>query len=424
LKDSGQFLARIAAIEASKEKSFDLLELIDGKLVERYSEVISAGGKAAGRVWSFRLAERRHSNLVARRLAAIVDDSDDAIIGKDLNGIITSWNKGAERIFGYSAEEMIGTSIIRLIPSERQGEEEEILARIKLEYRLRRADGEYRWILDTGVPRYTKLGFAGYIGSCIDITEHKQAELQLQHQRDELAHLSRVTTLGEMATALAHELNQPLGAILSNAEAAEILLQKNPLDLDELRAILSDIRQDGWRAGEVIHRIHSLLKRHRFKMELIEVEGLVEALGGLLQAMMVSRKARLRIEIAPALPPVWGDTVQLQQVLLNLILNALDAMIDCTIEEREVVVCALPDDKGGVKISVTDQGTGFSKEKPARFFEPFFTTKKQGMGIGLSICQTIIEAHGGQLTAENNSSRGATLRFTLPAGHHKKENAA
>jgi PAS domain S-box-containing protein len=559
LKDSGQFLARIAAIEASKEKSFDLLELIDGRSVESYSEVISAEGKTAGRVWSFRIvAERQHSDLVAHRLAAIVDNSGDAIIGKDLNSIVTSWNKGAERIFGYSAEEIIGTSIMRLIPLDRRAEEEEILSRIKrgerydhfetirvtkdgrqlhisltispikgangyvvgaskiarditvrklaekalaeaqkmesetrfriladtapvmvwmagtdmlcnffnkqwleftgrtleqesgngwsegvhaedlqacletyvssfnahrpfsMEYRLRRADGEYRWILDTGVPRYTKLGFAGYIGSCIDITERKQAELQLQHQRDELAHLSRVTTLGEMATTLAHELNQPLGAIHSNAEAAEILLQKYPLDLDELRAILSDIRQDGWRAGEVIHRMRSLLKRHRFNMELIEVKGLVEALGGLLQAMMVSRKARLRIEVAPALPPVWGDTVQLQQVLLNLILNALDAMIDCPIEEREVVVCALPDDKGGVKISVTDQGTGFSKEKPARFFEPFFTTKKQGMGIGLSICQTIIEAHGGQLTAENNSSRGATLRFTLPTGHHAK----
>jgi PAS domain S-box-containing protein len=293
-----------------------------------------------------------------------------------------------------------------------------------MEYRLRRADGEYRWILDTGVPRYTKCGFAGYIGSCLDITERKQAEFQLLQQRDELAHLSRVTTLGEMATALAHELNQPLGAIHSNAEAAEILLQKNPPDLDELQAILSDIRQDGWRAGEVIDRMRSLLKRHPFKMELIEIKGLLEALGGLLQAVIISRKARLRIEVAPALPPVWGDTVQLQQVLLNLILNALDAMIDGPIGEREVVVRALPYDTGGVKISVTDQGTGFCKEKLARLFEPFFTTKKQGMGIGLSICQTIIEAHGGQLTAENNSDRGATLRFTLPASHYKKENPA
>src|SRR5215831_8139015 len=126
LKDTGQFLARISAIEASMEKSFDFLELIDGRLVESYSEVISSGGKAIGRVWSFRIVtERQHSDLVARRLAAIVDNSDDAIIGKDLNGIISSWNKGVERIFGYSAEEMLGTSIMRLIPPERQAEEEE-----------------------------------------------------------------------------------------------------------------------------------------------------------------------------------------------------------------------------------------------------------------------------------------------------------
>ena len=289
-----------------------------------------------------------------------------------------------------------------------------------MEYRLRSAKGEYRWILDTGAPRYLEGQFAGFIGSCLDITERKQAELQLQQQRDELAHLSRVTTLGEMAAALAHELNQPLGAVHSNTEAAEILLEKNPPDLAELQAILSDIRQDAWRAGEVIHRMRSLLKRHRFKMELIEVKGLLEALGGLLQAEMISRKTRLRIEVAPALPPVWGDTVELQQVLLNLILNALDAMSDCPIGEREVVVRALPNALGGVKISVTDQGTGFCKEKLARLFEPFFTTKKQGMGIGLSICQTIIEAHGGRLTAENNSDRGATVRFTLPA-HHKEE---
>jgi PAS domain S-box-containing protein len=132
LNDPGWYLARITAIEASKEKSFDLLELIDGRLVESYSEIISAGGKAVGRVWSFRIvAVRQDSDLVARRLAAIVDNSEDAIIGKDLNSIITSWNKGAERIFGYSAEEMVGTSIMRLIPLERQGEEEEILSRIK-----------------------------------------------------------------------------------------------------------------------------------------------------------------------------------------------------------------------------------------------------------------------------------------------------
>jgi signal transduction histidine kinase len=134
----------------------------------------------------------------------------------------------------------------------------------------------------------------------------------------------------------------------------------------------------------------------------------------LLQAAINSHKARLRVEAEPGLPPVLGDTVQLQQVLLNLILNALEAMTDRPIAEREVVVRAVPTDTSRVKITVTDQGPGFSTEELARLFEPFFTTKEQGMGIGLSICKRIIEAHGGQLTAENNSSRGATLRFTLP----------
>jgi two-component system, LuxR family, sensor kinase FixL len=289
-----------------------------------------------------------------------------------------------------------------------------------MQYRLRRADGEYRWVLDHGVPRYLADGeFAGYIGSCIDITERRQTELQLQQQRDELAYLGRVTTLGEMSTVLAHELNQPLGAILSNAEAAEILLQKNPPDLHELRAILSDVRQDGWRAGEVIHRMRSLLKRHQSRMERIEVKGLLESLRALLQAVMISHKARLRIEVAPGLPPVWGDAVQLQQVLLNLILNASEAMVDCPIGEREVAVRAAPSATSGVEIAVTDQGPGFCKEKLAKFFEPFFTTKKDGMGIGLRICRTIIEAHGGRLSAENNPDRGATVRFTLPGNHLK-----
>ena len=294
-----------------------------------------------------------------------------------------------------------------------------------MEYRLRRADGEYRWILDTGVPRYSPQGgFAGYIGSCLDITERKQAELEVQRQRDELAHLSRVTTIGELATALAHELNQPLGAIQTNAEAAKVVLKNNPPNLDEVDAILSDIQQDGWRAGEVIHRMRSLLKRHQFKMERIEVKALVEDLGGLLQAAITSHKARLRIEVAPSLPLVRGDTVQLQQVLLNLILNALEAMIDCPIGEREVVVRAVSSAASGVEMTVTDQGPGFSKEKLAKLFEPFFTTKKHGMGVGLAICQTIIRAHGGQLTAENNPDRGATVRFTLRGNNHKGESSA
>jgi PAS domain S-box-containing protein len=192
LKDPGRYLARIAEIEASEGKSFDLLELIDGRLVECYSEVISAGGQAAGRVWSFRIvAERRHPDLVARRLAAIVDNSDDAIVGKDLNGIITSWNRGAERIFGYSAEEMIGTSIMRLIPLERQAEEEEILSRIKRGERYDHfdtirvtKDGRQLHISLTVSPIKDANGYVvGASKIAHDITERKLAEKALEEAK-------------------------------------------------------------------------------------------------------------------------------------------------------------------------------------------------------------------------------------------------
>jgi two-component system sensor kinase FixL len=157
-------------------------------------------------------------------------------------------------------------------------------------------------------------------------------------------------------------------------------------------------------------------------MERIDVKGLVEGVHGLLRGVVISHRAGLRIEVARGLPPVTGDAIHLQQVLLNLILNALEAMIDCPAWERQVVVRAVTHATLAVEVAVIDQGPGFSKGKLTKLFDPFFTTKRNGMGIGLAICQTIIKAHGGDLTAENNPDRGATVRFTLPASRHKRRN--
>ena len=331
-------------------------------------------------------------------------------------------NEKCRSLLGFKPNEPINFQefIDRVHPEDREAMRQTVLRSLETRVEF---DTEYRLLPDSGVCWIGSQGHATFdhqnravrvLGVSIDITARKLAELELQQQRDELAHLSRMTTIGEMAATLAHELNQPLGAIHSNAEAAEIFLNNNPRNLDELRAIVSDIRQDGWRAGEVIHRMRALLKRNEFKMEPIEVKSLVGDLGGLLQAVLISHKARLRIEVAPSLPPVLGDTVQLQQVLLNLILNALEAVVDCPIGERDVAVRAVLSGPSWVKITVTDQGPGFSAEKLAKLFEPFFTTKKDGMGIGLRICQTIIVAHGGHISAENNPDRGATVGFTLP----------
>jgi PAS domain S-box-containing protein len=291
-----------------------------------------------------------------------------------------------------------------------------------VEYRLAMPDGSTRWISTRGHPAFgAENKPLRVMGVSVDITAAKLAQLQLLKQRDELAHLSRVTTIGEMATTLAHELNQPIGAIHTNAETAEILLQNGPPDLAEIEAIVRDIKKDGWRAGEIIHRMRSLLRKHELRMERVDVKHLLEAVSELLHGTLTSHKARLRLEVAPALPLVSGDPIHLQQVLLNLVLNALEAMTDCPPSERQVVVSVARDDTLGVEVRVTDQGSGFSSWKLSRPFEAFSSTKKDGMGMGLAICQTIIQAHSGHITVENNPGRGATVRFTLRPSDSKVE---
>ena len=239
------------------------------------------------------------------------------------------------------------------------------------------------------------------------------AEGEIQRQRAELAHATRVSTAGQLASALAHELNQPLGAILRNAEAAEIFLQQPNPDLDELRAILADIRKDDQRAGGVIDRLRSLLKRRNVEHDSISLSDLLQETVNLVQPEAAARRIRLALDLPARLPTVKGDRVQLQQVALNLILNGMDATESREASARQVTVSAreAPD---GAEVAVLDLGAGIPADKLPRLFEPFFTTKPNGMGMGLAISRTIIETHGGKLRGENNPNGGATFRFTLP----------
>lgn len=241
----------------------------------------------------------------------------------------------------------------------------------------------------------------------LEQSQQESAELQL-----DLAQLSRATTLNELASSLAHEINQPLGAILRNAEAAELYLQQQPPDLDEVAAIVTDIRQDDQRATLIIDRMRGLLKRRGLKLEAISLQDLVNQVASLVKSEAQGRGAVLDVRLPAGIPPVAGDVVYVQQVLLNLILNGLDAMAGQPTDRRLEVRARLADPET-VEVAVSDRGHGIPAEALPHLFDPFFTTKSTGIGMGLSISKTCIEAHGGRIWAENNPDGGAMVRFTL-----------
>ena len=276
-------------------------------------------------------------------------------------------------------------------------------------------EGKQVWLLVSADPIQDAAGnLVGVVHIARDITASRRSETERQQLRERLAHAGRVSVLGQLTSALAHELNQPLGAILSNADAAELFLQQDPPALDEVRAILADIRKDDRRAGEVIQRMRRLLKRRELELTALAVNGLVNEAVTLLRSEASSRKVMVEIELAPDLPPIIGDRVHLEQVLLNLIVNGMDAVAANPPEARRLVVRAQRSGPRSVAVEVSDCGHGIPADKLARFFEPFHSTKPGGLGLGLAISRTLVEAHGGQLQAENNPERGATVRFTLP----------
>jgi PAS domain S-box-containing protein len=254
-----------------------------------------------------------------------------------------------------------------------------------------------------------------FISVMEDITARKQAEIDVRRQQTELAHIARVSTMGELAASVAHELNQPLGAILANAEAAELFLQQDPPPLDELRNILAAIRKDDERAAEVIRRMRGLLRKRELDRQPIAIDSLLEDVWRLVSGDAALRGVSLTTELAPALPRVSADRVHLQQVLLNLIINGMDAMADLPRDRRQLSVKTRLGANGQVEVAVMDSGHGIAPDKLPRLFDPFYTTKPHGMGMGLSIARTIIEAHDGRIWAENSASGGAAFRFVLPA---------
>jgi len=250
--------------------------------------------------------------------------------------------------------------------------------------------------------------------SVVDITLRLHAQREAARLRDELAHLSRVAMLGELSGSLAHELNQPLTAILSNAQAAQRFLAQSPPRVDKLAEILIDIVKSDHRAGAVIQRLRSLLRKEEAQRHPLDINEVVEESLRLMRSDLLNRQVVLSSELAHALPAVSGDRNQLQQVLLNLVINGCDAMNGHRADNR-LVIRTQRTANGNVEVSVADRGAGIPSADLERIFEPFVTTKSHGLGLGLAICRSIVEAHGGRLWASNNADRGATVHFELPS---------
>jgi PAS domain S-box-containing protein len=328
------------------------------------------------------------------------------------------------RLFGFAPDATVTfeSLIQRIHPDDRELVERAVRRAVAdrsdyaAEYRVVLPDNTQRWVTARGrVFPDTHGKPVRMMGATIDITARKQAELEVQQQRGELAHLSRVTMLGELSGSLAHELNQPLTAILSNAQAAQRFLAHDNADLNEVRDILADIVAEDKRAGEVIRRLRLLLKKGEVQHQPFDLNEAVREVLKLVRSDLVNQGVAVHTELAPALPAVNADRVQLQQVLLNLVMNACDAMAGGPAGDHKLIIrTGLVGDEG-IRVSVADRGVGLAPDNLEKVFEPFFTTKVQGMGLGLSVCRTIITAHGGKLWAANNPERGATFHFTLPA---------
>jgi two-component system, LuxR family, sensor kinase FixL len=376
--------------------------------------------------------ERLHAEITARtraeetlrEQAALLDLTHDTVFVRDENDVITYWNRGAEELYGWSRNEAVGQNSHDLnqtvFPAPLEDIKAELIRTGRWEGELihSRRDGTKvvvasRWSLQ----RDDEARPAGTLETNNDITERKRAEEALQESQAELTHITRVTTLGELAASIAHEINQPLAAIVADASACLNWLGADPPPLHQVRAALAAVVDDGNRAAEVLTRIRALLARSVVARQPCQLDRIIADVLPLVRPEL--RRHGISLQMSPAvdLPPIMGDRIQLQQVLINLLVNAAEAMREVPAERRRLVVRASReaiDDLAWVVVEVEDAGVGLREAEAGQLFDPFYTTKPGGLGMGLSISRSIIEGHGGRLWATANPDHGATFHFALP----------
>ncbi len=403
---------RRRAEEALKEARDEL----ETRVEERTSDL-----RRASEALQAEVAERKRGEEALRERANLLDLTHDTIFVRDINDVITFWNRAAEKLYGWTREEAVGQVSHHLTQTIFPAPLEEITAELNSTGRWEgelihtRRDGTQvvvasRWALQLdgrGTP-------VAVLETNNDISEGKRAEEALHKAQAELAHVTRVATLGEMTASIAHEVNQPLAAVITNANACLRWLARQSPDLDEARAAVERIVRDGGRASEVIERIRALVKKSPPRQDWLNINDTILEVIALARSEMHTNRISLQTQLADRLPLVRADRVQFQQVVLNLIINGIEAMNRSSEGRRELRVSTERDGSNGVLIAVRDSGVGLNPENLEHLFDPFYTTKPDGMGMGLAISRSIIEAHGGRLWAALNAPCGAVFQFTLP----------
>ncbi len=348
---------------------------------------------------------------------------DYAILSLTPTGYITSWNVGAEHIKGYQADEIIGQHFSRFYTEEdlERGRPQTALVTAMDEGRSEdegwrvRKDGSRFWANVVITPLRDQEGkLIGFSKITRDLSERKQAANVVQAARSELARMARVTTVGELTASVAHEINQPLAAIVNNANACTRMLANQSPDIEELREAIADIAQSATRASEIVSHTRAFFKKTTQDKAQIDLNQIIHEVLSLTAAEAEKNHVAVQTELATGLPPVLGARVELQQVVLNLVMNGIEAMTSLK-EERKLHISSQPQEPGKVLVTVQDSGGGLDPQHAVHIFDSFFTTKPEGMGMGLPISRSIVEAHGGQLKLVPMPRKGATFQFTLPA---------
>jgi PAS domain S-box-containing protein len=404
---------------------------LDRRVAQRTAELAAANQELRQEIADRNRAQEAFRR-VERQARSIVDSALDAVVVMDADGKITDWNKQADEIFGWTRSEALGRRMSEtIIPMQhrlshekglqrffRTGEGPVLNNRIEITA-LRRDGGEFPVELTiTPLKAGDSWNFSSFIR---DISERRRAEeklreseLNLRNAQAELAHVNRVMTMGELTASIAHEVNQPLAAIVASGDSCSAWLSNDPPNLDKARAATSRIIQAATQASEIVQRLRALFKKTTSMTASVDMNAVIEDTISLVHHETERNKIFLSTELDPGVPSVTGDRVQLQQVILNLAMNGIESISGLDAEPKGLMIRSALSNTGDLLVSVADTGLGIEAEHADRLFAPFFTTKPQGIGMGLPICRSIIEAHGGRLWAGKNEPRGAAFHFTLP----------